>query len=89
MLRGLLIKTFAADYPAGARSNHVQGQLLIQACISKTGDVEELFPISGDDLLMKSAINAVKKWKYKPYIFQGQPVELETLITVAFTLDGP
>jgi hypothetical protein len=49
--RGLLIKKFAADYPAEARSNHVQGQVLMKAFISKTGDVEELFPISGDDLL--------------------------------------
>lgn len=60
----------------------------MRAFISKSGDVEELYPVSGHELLVPSATNAVKKWKYKPYYFQGLPVEVETQITVVFTLDG-
>jgi TonB-like protein len=62
--------------------------VVFKAFISKSGDVETLYPISGDDLLIPAATDAVKQWKYKPYMFQGQPIEVETQITVPFILEG-
>jgi periplasmic protein TonB len=82
----LLIKKVAPDYPPEARSRHIQGPVAFKAFISKSGDVEELYPISGDDLLIRSAMRAVQKWKYKPYVFQGRPIEVETQVTVVFSL---
>jgi protein TonB len=86
--RALLSRKVAPDYPAEARSKHIEGRVVMMALITKTGDVEKLYPISGDELLIPSAMKAVKEWKYKPYLLQGQPTEVETQITVVFTLDG-
>jgi len=58
----------------------------MQAVIGKAGDVTDLRVISGDELLVPSAVEAVKQWKYRPYVLQGQPVEVETQITLNFTL---
>jgi protein TonB len=62
--------------------------VVLKAVISKSGHVEGLQVVSGHPMLTASAINAVKQWQYKPYILNGQPVEVETNITVNFTLAG-
>jgi protein TonB len=84
--QGLLIKKVQPEYPKKARKQHVQGSVLMQAVIGARGDITELRVISGDELLVPSAINAVKQWKYKPFLLKGQPVEVETQITVNYTL---
>jgi protein TonB len=66
----------------------IQGSVLLQAEISKDGSIQNLRLISGHPMLAPAAIEAVKQWKYRPYILNGEPVEVETQITVNFTLAG-
>jgi protein TonB len=58
----------------------------MQGIISRNGDIKDLKVISGDDLLVASAVKAVSQWKYRPYLLQGQPVEVETCVTVDYRL---
>ena len=62
---------------------------MLQAIISKTGDVQSLKTLSGPPILVAAAIDAVKQWKYKPYLLNGNPVEVETKVTVEFALSRP
>jgi protein TonB len=75
-------------YPPTARQARVQGTVVLQAAISKDGTVEALRGISGHPLLIPAAIEAVKQWRYKPYVINGKPVAVETQIIVNFTLKG-
>jgi TonB family protein len=84
--QGLLLKKVQPEYPKKARKKHVQGSVLMQAVIGKNSDVTDLHVISGDELLAPSAVEAVKQWKYKPYLLEGEPVEVETKITVNYVL---
>jgi periplasmic protein TonB len=86
--QGLLIRKVQPNYPPLARQARIQGSVLLQAEISKDGTIENLRLISGHPMLAPSAIEAVKQWRYKPYILNGEPVEVETQITVNFTLSG-
>ncbi len=71
-------------YPPMAKIAHLQGDVVLQATISKTGAIENLHALSGHPILVQAAIEAVKEWKYKPYYLNGDPVEVETTITVRF-----
>jgi len=86
--QGLLIRKIQPNYPPLARQARIEGSVLLQAEISKDGTIENLHLISGHPMLAPAAIEAVKQWKYKPYILNGEPVEVETQITVNFTLSG-
>jgi periplasmic protein TonB len=86
--QGLLIHKVQPNYPPLARQARIQGAVQLQALISKQGTIENLRVISGHPMLSPSAIDAVKQWRYKPYILNGEPVEVETQITVNFTLSG-
>ena len=86
--QGLLIRKVQPAYPPLARQARIQGTVLLQAEISKDGTIENLHLISGHPMLAPAAIEAVKQWRYKPYILNGEPVEVETQITVNFTLSG-
>jgi protein TonB len=86
--QGLVIRKVNPVYPPLARQARVQGNVVLQAEISKTGDIEGLHAISGHPLLIPAALEAVKQWKYKPYILNGEPVEVDTQITVIFSLSG-
>jgi protein TonB len=86
--QGLLIRKVQPTYPPLARQARIQGQVLLQAEISKDGTIQNLRLISGHPMLTSAAIEAVKQWRYKPYILNGEPVEVETQITVNFTLSG-
>jgi len=86
--QGLLIKKVQPAYPPLARQARIQGQVLLQAEISKDGAIQNLRLISGHPMLAPSAIEAVKQWRYKPYYLNGEPVEVETQITVIFSLSG-
>jgi len=85
---GLLVRKVNPSYPPLARQARIQGTVVLQAEISKTGDIQNLRLISGHPMLAPSAIEAVKQWKYKPYLLNGEPVEVETTVQVNFTLSG-
>jgi protein TonB len=85
---GLLVHQVKPVYPALARSARIQGAVVLQAVIGKDGSIQNLKMISGHPMLAPAAIEAVKQWKYKPYFLNGEPVEVDTQITVNFTLAG-
>ncbi len=84
--KGLLIHRVEPAYPLLAKSARVQGDVVLTAVIDVNGDIQNLQLISGHPMLVPSAIAAVRQWRYKPYLLNGQPVEVETQITVIFAL---
>jgi periplasmic protein TonB len=85
---GLLIRKIQPNYPPLARQARIQGQVVLQAEISKDGTIQNLQLISGHPMLAPAAIEAVKQWRYKPYLLNGEPVAVETQVVVNFTLSG-
>ena len=83
---GNLIRKVQPTYPALARSARIQGMVVLQAVISKQGTIENLRLLSGHPMLAPAAIEAVSQWRYRPYILNDEPVEVETQITVNFSL---
>jgi protein TonB len=88
MSEGDLVKKVLPAYPPLARSARIQGTVVLQAMISKQGTIENLRLSSGHPLLAPAAIEAVRQWRYRPYILNGEPVEVDTQITVNFSLAG-
>ena len=86
--QGLLVRRVQPSYPPLARQARIQGTVILQAEISKDGSIQNLQLISGHPMLAPAAIEAVKQWKYRPYLLNGEPVEVETQIQVNFTLSG-
>jgi TonB family protein len=83
---GLLVKKVNPQYPPDARKARIQGTVVMRALISKAGDIAKLDVVSGHDMLVPAAMEAVHQWKYKPYLLNGQAVEVDTEIVVNFTL---
>ena len=81
---GLKVHDVQPTYPQMARIAHIQGDVILQATISKTGVIENLHGVQGHPILIQAAMDAVKQWKYRPYILNGEPVEVETTIKVQF-----
>ena len=75
-------------YPPLARQARIQGNVVLHAIIDKDGRVGELQVISGHPLLVQSALEAVRNWRYQPTQLNGDPVEVDTTITVSFVLGG-
>jgi protein TonB len=88
MLEGSLIRRVVPVYPYPAKMAHVEGPVVLAATISKAGTIEDLHVISGHPLLVGAAVEAVQLWRYRPYILNHEPIEVETQITVTFTLSG-
>lgn len=86
--RGLLIHKVEPSYPALAREARVQGTVVLTAIIARDGTIQNLQVVSGHPMLVPAAINAVQQWRFRPYLLNGQPVEVETTITVVFDLAG-
>ena len=84
--QGLLIKKVAPGYPPNALRMHIEGAVELSATISKAGAISQIKVLKGDPQLSKAATDAVKQWKYKPYLLNGEPVEIQTQITVNFKL---
>jgi protein TonB len=84
VIPGALIIKVNPDYPPAARNARVQGAVVMHATIGKDGSVQQLRLISGNPLLVGAAMEAVKKWRYRPFMLDGKPVEGETDITVNF-----
>ena len=82
--QGLLIKRVQPKYPSSALAIHATGAVEIEATINKEGSVTNLKVLSGDAVFVRAAVEAVRQWRYKPYYLDGQPVEIQTQITVHF-----
>jgi protein TonB len=85
---GNIIYRVQPSYPPIARQARVQGPVELRAIISKAGTIENLIVISGPPMLSRSAIEAVRQWRYRPYLLNNEPIEVETEITVNFVLSG-
>ena len=86
VMQVMIAKKVAPEYPADAKKDHVQGAVQLKVLIDKEGNVRDVQLINGHPALTQSAIDAVQQWKYKPYLLNGEPVEVETQVTVNFTL---
>lgn len=86
IMDGFLVAKLIPQYPPIAREARVQGTVILQASISKTGTIENLRVVSGPEMLRRPAIDAVSQWRYRPYMLNGQPVEVETTVNMQFTL---
>jgi periplasmic protein TonB len=71
-------------YPREAREKGIQGDVILQARIDTKGNLTSLIPVQGDPILAAAAVDAVKKWRYRPYLLNGEPVEVETTIKIRF-----
>jgi protein TonB len=85
---GLLVHKTAPTYPQIAKQARVSGTVVIEATISKAGSIENLRVVNGPTMLRQAALDAVKTWRYRPYLLDGEPVEVQTTVDVAFTLGG-
>ena len=84
--QGLIIKKVAPTYPPTALQLRRQGTVEVLATINKNGAISSIKVLSGDPVLAKSATDSVRQWKYRPYLLNGEPVEIETQITINFKL---
>jgi TonB family protein len=84
VMEGNVVRKVNPVYPVEARAARIQGDVILEVTISREGDVSHLAVISGHPLLADAATNAVKQWKYKPYLLNGNPVEIESTIKIQF-----
>ncbi|MGD0832559.1 MAG: energy transducer TonB [Terracidiphilus sp.] len=87
-MAGMIVHKVATDYPPIARAAGMQGIVVLQAEIDKDGRIKDLHVISGPAMLQMAALDAVKQWTYKPFIFEGDPIEVETTINIVFRLQN-
>ena len=85
---GNLIYRVQPMYLPLAREARIEGTVEMRAIISKTGSIENLTVLHGHAMLVSAAVEAVKRWRYRPYLLNNEPIEVETDITVNFTLSG-
>jgi protein TonB len=88
VMQANLIREIRPVYPMLAKQARISGTVILQAIISKDGLVENLTVKQGHPMLAPAAIEAVKQWRYKPTLLNGEPVEVEVVISVNFTLTG-
>jgi TonB family protein len=84
--QGLLLRKVNPTYPEEARTERIQGGVLLHAIIGKDGKIADLQVTSGPEALVAAAMEAVRQWQYRPYLILGRPLEVDTLIQVNFTL---
>ena len=85
-MAGSLLTHVNPVYPATARKAKIQGSVVLHAVIGKDGAITNLQTVSGPEELRQSANEAVRQWTYKPYLVNGEPVEVDTTITVNYSL---
>ena len=73
-------------YPPEAKANRIQGAVVIEVVIGRDGTIQTINSVTGPELLQESALEAVHQWTYKPYILNGEPVEVQSTITVNYSL---
>jgi len=84
--QGSLIHRIEPAYPTLAMRARISGPVVLHAIISKEGEIKELSLVSGHPLLAPAAIEVVRQWRYRPFLLNGEPIEVETTITVTFQL---
>lgn len=82
--RGQLIDKVEAKYPPLALQARIQGEVVLKAIISKTGEIQSLELVSGHPMLVPAAMKALQQWRYRPFLLNGEPVEVETTVSVTF-----
>jgi len=87
LMEGLLLRKVIPVYSPIAKASGTQGTVVLQATISKAGMIENLRVVSGSPLLAQSALDAVAQWRYRPYLLNGEPIEVETTVNVVFKLN--
>jgi TonB family protein len=80
----MAIKTQKAIYPYAAREQKIQGEVMVKILVSEEGDVESAEAVSGHPILRTSAVDAVKRWKFKPFIKNGKPVKVSMKLPIDF-----
>lgn len=88
VMQASLVHQVTPIYPQIAKTAHISGTVILHAIIGTDGTVQDLQYISGPPLLMRSAMDAVHQWRYKPTMLNGEPVQVDTTISVVFTLGG-
>jgi protein TonB len=83
-----LIHDVPPQYPPEAGRTRLEGAVVLMAVISQDGSVKDVRVESGLPIFAQAAIDAVKQWRYKPYLIDGEPVEVDSRITINFTLSG-
>jgi protein TonB len=89
VMAGLLLTRVNPVYPAEAKARGIGGTVVLHAIVGKNGTIVKLAAISGPDLLKQASLDAVSQWIYKPYLLNGEPMEVDTTITVNFNLNKP
>lgn len=82
----LLKKRVPAEYPQDAKDKQIEGSVILKVIVDKQGNVSDAELLSGEPALAPAAIEAVKQWKYRPFVLNGDPVTMETQVTVNFSL---
>lgn len=85
---GMILRKTPPVYPKFAQEAHITGKVVLKATITKQGTIEGVQVVSGPKILAPSAVEAVKTWKYRPYMLDNQPVSVETTVTVVFGMAG-
>jgi len=85
---GMILRKTPPVYPKFAQEAHITGKVVLKATITKQGTIEGVQVLSGPKILAPSAVDAVKTWKYRPYMLDGQPISVETNITIVFGSDS-
>ena len=81
-----IIHEVAPEYPEAARRAGVQGTVVLDAIVSAEGAVTQVQVVSGPEALSVAAIDAVRWWRYEPYVVNGQPAMVETTLSINFRL---
>lgn len=84
VMDGIKIYDLPPRYPPAARQKHIQGEVVLRATIGKDGLIHNLQVVSGPVELVQAAVGAVQQWRYRPYLLEGEPVEVETIVRVQF-----
>ena len=80
----LVLEKTPISYPDAARNAGIQGTVVLKVVTTYSGDVQEVTVVSGDPALAQATAETVKKWKYKPYLLEGSPAEMETQVSITF-----
>jgi protein TonB len=81
----LLVKRVDPEYPIAALRGRIRGNVVLHILITKAGDVATVELVLGHPILAAAAMDAVKQWKYKPYLLNGIPIEVDTEVLVSFS----
>ena len=87
-MEAYLVHRVEPPYPPMAKAAGIRGQVVLRAIVAKDGSIENLRVIAGHPVLVKAAVEAVRQWRYRPYLLNGEAVEVETEVTVNFVLGG-